>query len=110
MATPTIHKNTINGKFQVTLLYKNNEIVDLTNISVITFKFLPPLRGRVADDVRKERTGEVYGDPEDGVVQYLTVEDDLDEKGTWKLQVELDFTDGSQFFTDTGKFKVKDNL
>lgn len=104
MAATTIQKDSINARFYAALKRPDTTIVDLTNLNVATFVFLSPTA------VRKTMTGSVYGDPTDGIVEYYTETGDLDEVGTWKTQVKLEFLDGSILYTTVDKFKVKDNI
>jgi len=66
--------------------------------------------------LRKPRTREVISrtmsfttDGTDGKVEYTTVENDLDERGTYSAQVFLEFSSGS-WHTERVKIHVSDNV
>jgi len=57
-----------------------------------------------------ERPAEFATDGSDGVLQYTTVADDLDESGPWTGQVFLDFAANARWHTEPWNFTVGDNL
>ena len=69
-----------------------------------TFKLRKP-SGAVA-----QRTGVFQTNGADGIVQYTTVADDLDEAGPWTGQIFLDFAVNAQWHTEPFNFTVGENL
>jgi hypothetical protein len=57
----------------------------------------------------KTKTASFTSDGTDGKIQYITVEGDLDEIGTWRLQSKITFPTAS-WSTEIGTFKVYENL
>jgi hypothetical protein len=56
-----------------------------------------------------EKTASFLTDGSDGIIQYLTIQGDIDEVGTWQIQAKIEFSN-SKFSTDIQKFKVLRNL
>ena len=101
MAANEIHLEDIGTRFQVTL-YDDDVAVDVTGAS-ITFYFQKP------DQTTLTKSG-VIGDAAGGVVYYDTVAGDLDQVGSWKLQVRVVYDASHDWKSDIGKFKVYTNL
>lgn len=57
-----------------------------------------------------ERPAEFQTDGVDGVLQYVTVEDDLDETGPWTGQIFLEFAANAAWHTEPWSFTVGGNL
>jgi hypothetical protein len=55
------------------------------------------------------RDTEFLTDGKDGIVQYTTIEDDIDTKGDWKAQIYLELP-GGKWHTSIAEFSVEDNL
>jgi len=77
-------------------------LVDLTNASSLTVVFRKP------DDEETviERDGVIYvggenGDGTDGIVQYITLGDEIDTIGTWQAEAVVDFAN----FTPPGSYQ-----
>ena len=67
-------------------------------------------RLRKPSGVMEERPGSFQTNGADGIVQYTTVADDLDEAGPWTGQVFLDFAVDAQWSTEPFNFTVGENL
>jgi hypothetical protein len=100
--TQEIHQYDIGTIFEVTVL-EGETPVDLSSAAEKTMIFQKP------DKTLLEVPGVLATDGTDGVLHYTTVEDDLDQIGSWKLQLFLAFPVG-EWHTDIGKFKVYANL
>jgi hypothetical protein len=57
-----------------------------------------------------ERPAEFQTDGTDGIVQYTTVANDLDESGPWTGQVFLDFAATARWHAEPFNFTVGENL
>lgn len=60
--------------------------------------------------VVEERPAEFQTDGSNGIVQYTTVENDLNEVGPWTGQVFLDFAASQKWHTEPFNFTVGENL
>lgn len=97
-----IHVDDIGTKFLVTIK-DDGAIVDVSNASSILMKFRKP------DDVVLTQNGLLESDGTDGMVYYNTQSGDLDQAGTYKLQVTVYLPTGT-YYTDVYTFKVHCNL
>lgn len=97
-----IHVNDIGTKFLVTIK-DDGSIVDVSNASVILVKIRKP------DDVVLAQNGILDSDGTDGKIYYTTQAGDLDQAGTYKLQVTVHLPAGT-YYTDIYTFKVHCNL
>lgn len=106
MAESEIHKLDIGTSFELTL-YDNATgtpvLVDVSTATVKSIIFEKP-DGTI---VTKEAT--FVTDGSDGKINYVTVTNDLDLIGNWKIQGKVTMPTGS-WYTDISKFKVYDNL
>ena len=82
----------------------NNRVMDLSQVSTITFLFQKPNDGTVY-----EKTGALYTNGEDGKVQWVVTEGFLDEAGEWSVQVILDSIT-TEIYTDIEIFTVGSNI
>lgn len=55
------------------------------------------------------KTASFYSDGSDGIIQYTTVDGDLDEAGTWHLQAYLAIT-GWTGYSAPGRFELRNPL
>jgi len=98
-----IHVGDIGTAFRVTL-YDCDVVVDLTGITTAEITFQKP------DESTVTKTASIYvGDPTLGVIEYITLANDLDQEGSWKLQAHVVIPTG-EWRSDTEKFKVYANL
>ena len=99
-----IHVGDIGTAFRVTLLDDCLTAVDLTGFSSLEVIFQKP------DGTNVTKTASVYeGLPQNGVVEYITIADDLDQVGTWKIQAKVVLPTGT-WRSSIDKFKVYANL
>lgn len=98
-----IHYGDIGTAIRVTL-YDCEVLVDLTGATTTEFIFKKP------DFSTTTVTASFYlGDPALGVLEYLTIADDLDQVGQWELQAHIALPTG-EWWSDTEKFRVYANL
>lgn len=97
-----IHLQDIGTAFEVTLK-DCDVVVDVSSASVKQIIFKKPNKTVVIKDAVFKTTGV------DGVIQYITVLDDLDATGTWYIQARVTLPTGT-WSSDTQKFKVYANL
>ena len=99
-----IHYGDIGVNFNITVM---NGLVplDVSNANNIYIIFQRPDMG--GSDLIKTAT--LITDGKDGNIRYTTVSGDLDQIGTWQIQVKVDFG-ASVFSTDIQKFKVYRNI
>ena len=100
-----IHLYDIGTSFQITL-YDDDVIVDVSsaigiNTKTITFK--------KPSGVTIEKEATFLTDGSDGIIKYITIEDDLDELRTWEIQAKVTLTSGT-WRSNIDKFKVYENL
>jgi len=97
-----IHIGDIGTVFEVTL-YDCDVAVDLTGAITQEVIFLKP------DGTKVTKTTSFKTDGTDGIIQYASILDDLDQAGGWKLQAHIVLPSG-EWWSDTDKFKVHENL
>lgn len=102
MAAREIHKYDIGTAFEVTLKDGDNTL-NLVTSSVKEIHFQKP------DGTVVEKTAQFRTDGSDGIIVYITVADDLDQTGSWKIQAKVTLPTGT-WSSDIEKFKVYDNL
>jgi hypothetical protein len=102
MAANEIHLQDIGTVFEVTLL-DGVDIVDLTGASAQSIVFLLPDKSVVT------KTSVFKTNGTDGIIQYVTLADDLSQIGKWKLQAVVVLPTGT-WSSDISEFKVHDNL
>ena len=107
MATTTscpreIHVGDIGTLIEVTL-YDCGTPVNLTGATTKEIILLKPSGTKVT------KTASFKTDGTDGIIQYIAVANDFDESGPWKIQGHVVLPTG-EWRSDTGKFKVLDNL
>ena len=100
-----IHLGDIGTAFNITIEECINTVltaVDLTGASSIEVYFGKPTLPAV------QKVGTVI-DAAAGIVQYITIADDLDELGTWKVQAKAIFPQG-EWKSSITDFKVHKNI
>ena len=97
-----IHVGDIGTAFEVTLK-DCDVVVDVSTASVKQIIFKKP------DKTVVTKTAVFKTDGTDGIIQYITILDDLDMKGTWYIQAKVSLPTGT-WSSDKSKFKVYDNL
>lgn len=102
-----IHLGDIGTIFRVTLYDKacdgTSAVLDISGATTLEMIFKAP------SGAKTTQTATLTGDGTDGQLEYVTVADDLDEVGEWKIQVYVVFPSGS-WRSDIGKFTVYANL
>lgn len=97
-----IHVDDIGTRFYGTV-QDSGVVIDLSEAISVTMFFKKP------DDTVLEVEAEVYGDGTDGIVQYFSVEGDLDMSGHWNVQTEVQLVNGT-WKSNISTFYVYDNL
>jgi hypothetical protein len=102
MAANEIHLEDIGTIFEITLK-DGDAIVDLQLATTMEILFLPP------NKVAVTQTAVHKTDGSDGIIQYTTLADDLDQVGRWKIQAHVILPAG-EWKSDVAEFKVHSNL
>ena len=101
------HVNDTGVIFRVTVYDTNSTggttVADISSASTKKFTFRRP------DGTTFERVAVFTNTGSDGLIQYATVDGDLNGPGTWHLQA-LGTTPDGTFNTSVGYFKVNENL
>jgi hypothetical protein len=98
-----IHLGDIGTAFRISLT-DCDVPVDLTGATNLHITFKKP------DKTSNMKTASIYGDPLNGVIQYITVdENDLDQLGTWEIQAVVELPTG-RWSSNIDKFRVYENL
>ncbi len=98
-----IHLNDVGTQFLITLVDANENPMD---ISAATSKFIifkKPSGALIT------KSGSFYTDGTDGKIYYISILNDLDEIGAWKIQAHV-ITLTSDWHTNFSTFKVHRNL
>jgi hypothetical protein len=98
-----IHLNDIGTKFNFNIVDESGAVIDL---SVATFK---ELRFSKPNGSVVTKTPTFLTNGTDGKIYYVTVLNDLDQVGEWKVQFKTDLPSW-QGYSDIGKFKVYENI
>ena len=102
MAANEIHVNDIGTIFTITVK-DGSSAVNISSASAKQVVIKKPSGTKLTKDTA------FVTDGTDGQMKYTIVSGDLDEAGTYKLQVYLTISDGT-FYTDITSFKVYRNL
>jgi hypothetical protein len=78
-------------------------IVNVSSATTMEFIFTKP------DGTKMTKDADFSSDGSDGKLRYVTVADDLDGVGDWKLQVYVILSSG-EWHSDISHFRVHDNL
>ena len=105
MAANEIHENDIGTKFKLTVKDGSSAVNISSAVSAGTKQVI--IKKPSGDML--EKNASFTTDGTDGVMEYTTVANDLEESGTYKLQGKVQITDGT-FFTDVHTFKVYRNI
>jgi hypothetical protein len=98
-----IHVQDVGTIFQASIVDETGLPVDLSLSSLIQIWFQKP------DQSVLTKTAVFATDGTNGVLNYTTILNDLDQPGNWKLQAFAEFG-GRQVHSDIVKFKVIANL
>ena len=77
--------------------------VDVSGATTLEFTFTPPTKPK------KVKTAVLVNDGKDGKIKYVTVANDLNEIGIWKIQAHVVFSNG-EWRSDILSFNVFGNL
>lgn len=99
-----IHLNDIGTIFEITLYDCDIILPDLSEATKMVIKFQKPDKRTTIDQIASFKS-----DGNDGIIQYITIDGDLDEIGNWKIQAYIETPSGS-WSSDIAKFKVHSNL
>jgi len=98
-----IHLGDIGTAFRLTIVDCDGQAIDVSGASVKSIVFLKP------DKTTVTRPAVLFTDGVDGVIEYISVADDLDQLKTWKIQSVVTLPTGT-WSSNIEKFKVHDNL
>lgn len=97
-----IHLNDIGTSFRANL-NDCGVATDLNGYTVLNMIFSKP------DQTTVTKPATIVGVPDSGIIEYVTVDGDLDQIGSWKVQGYIELPTG-KWHTDIEKFKVYSNL
>lgn len=103
MAHADIRIGDIGTVFRLTIV---DDVEDLVNVSAATSKVI---RFNKPDGVAVDKVADFFTDGSDGIIQYVSVVDDLDVPGKWRLQA-LIVTPVGEWSSEIETFWVKENL
>lgn len=103
MAIGEIHLFDVGTTFEVQLRQEDNTIYPLVGATTLEFHFQKP------DGTIIIRSGNFVTDGSDGLVEYYTMNTDLDQIGWWRYQVYV-VIGSVKKYSDVGKFRVFPNL
>ena len=98
-----IHKGDIGTRFKCKIVDQDKNIVDLSGASVREILFKKP------DTTTMAKVAALSGDGTDGYIEYISVADDLNVVGDWKIQAYVKTPEG-EWSTDLEVFKVNTNI
>ena len=101
--TPEVHVDDIGTHFEISLK-ECDEILDVSSASAKQIIFKKP-SGTILTKTAVFKT-----DGTDGIVKYVSIADDLDESGRWKMQAKITFPTGDSWSSEVTSFKVYTNL
>jgi hypothetical protein len=97
-----IHIGDIGTVFEITIT-DCTAAVDISTATDMSIVFRKP------DGAIVEKTAEFLTDGTDGKLAYTTVDGDIDQKGTWKIQAKVVMPSGA-WSSNIDSFKVYENL
>lgn len=99
--------NDIGTAFRVTVYDTTSTggsvVADISDAITLKMIFRRP------DGTSFEKTASFTSDGSDGQIQYITVDSDLNQSGSWSLQAYI-VTPAGSWHTNTACFKVYDNI
>ena len=98
-----IHVGDVGTSFRAVIKDENDEIVDVSGATTKTITFKKP------DGTLLVKDAELYTDGTDGIIEYISEENDLDDCGNWRLQGRVVFASG-HWKSSIHDFKVEANL
>lgn len=97
-----VHLADTGTRFELTI-QADGIALDISTATVKTIKFQKP------DNVRVSKIADFTTDGTDGKIDYITITDDIDVKGEWKIQGFINMPSGV-FHTSKATFGVSGNL
>jgi len=101
--TAEIHVNDTGTLFEIALK-ECSEVVDVSAADVLNLIFKLP------DGTLLTKTAIFKTDGTDGIIQYVSIDGDLNQSGKWKIQAKVSFPNETSWKSDIGSFKVFGNL
>lgn len=98
-----IHVDDVGLPFRITITDDCSTVIDLTSFTTFQIIFWKP------DGTTVIKAASVYGDPANGIIQYTTIANDLDQSGTWRIQAYIESAT-QELYSNIEKFKVYANL
>lgn len=98
-----IHVGDVGTLFRVTLTQDDGSIFDVSSATVKTLIFARP------DGSTMDKLAVFITNGSDGKIGYITIANDLNVAGSWKLQAYVELPTG-KWHSAIAKFKVKVNL
>ncbi len=89
-------------RFELTVV-ENDVAVDISSATMKTIKFQKP------DNSVVSKTADFTTDGSDGKIDYVSITNDIDVRGEWKIQGYIEMPSG-KFHTSMGSFGVSANL
>lgn len=93
----------IGTTIKATIVDQDGTALDVSAATTLQLLFLKP------NGVLETKTATLTGDGTDGIIQYVTIADDLDVPGVWKSQGYI-VDAGKQHKSSVDTFHVKPNL
>ncbi len=98
----SVRVNDTGTRFELTIV-ENDVAVDISSATMKTIKFQKP------DNVILSKTADFTTDGTDGKIDYVSITNDIDVKGEWKIQGYIEIPSG-KFHTSMSSFGVSGNL
>ncbi len=98
----SVRVNDTGTRFELTIK-EGNVAVDISSATVKTIKFQKP------DNLTVSKTADFTTDGTDGKIDYVSITNDIDVKGEWKIQGYIEMPSG-KFHTSMSSFGVSANL
>lgn len=103
MTTIYVHNGDVGTVFRLSIVDTAGTAIDVSTATVKYINFQDP------SGVKTQKTAAFYTDGSDGIIQYTTVDGDIDEVGTWMIQGYVETSLG-KFWTEKDSFKVYSTL
>lgn len=103
MTTIYVHNGDIGTIFRLTITDTDGTAIDVSTATVKYIYFQDPSGNK------SQETAAFTTDGSDGIIQYTTVDGDIDEVGTWMVQGYVETSLG-KFWTEKDSFKVYSTL
>ncbi len=104
MSKKEIHVGDIGTVFERTVKDQDGNVVDVSTATTKDFIYTKSDGSKVTKDT------EFTNDGSDGKLRYVTIADDLDIEGDWKLQVHVVLPGIGEWWSDISSFRVHGNL